>query len=98
MFDWLKRWLKDVPTTALIIVSGVVLSALYVLWALAADSLGRPLNELTLNTLGMFLMGMLVGGVAQFGVKRFSDDRALAAKHGTPMPEPRPSREVEQQP
>jgi hypothetical protein len=95
LFDWFKKWIADVATTPLIITSGVALSALYVVWALAADTLGRPLRELTLNTVGLFITGMLAGGVAQFGIKRYSDDRALAAKHGTAMPaEPRKTQEV----
>lgn len=93
IFDWFKHWIADVATTPLIIVSGVALAALYVVWALVADTLGRPLSELTLNTVGMFITGMLAGGITQFAVKRHTDDKALAAKRGvaTEPREPRPT-------
>lgn len=85
-FDWYKGWIKDLVSTNHIIVTGVALSVIYVVWALAADSLGRPLKESTLDALGFFLTTMIAGGVAQFGLKRFSDDKVIAAKTGATMP------------
>jgi hypothetical protein len=85
------KWLGITPTTPLTIVVGLGLSIIYVLWALTADSLGKPITEITLNTIGLFCSSLVFAGVTQFGVKRFSDDKALAAKHGTSAPtrEPR---------
>lgn len=81
-FDWYKGWSDTLRTTNHVIIVGSWLAVVYVFWALAADSLGRPLKELTLNTVGLFITGMIAGGVAQFGLKRMTDDKVVAARTG----------------
>lgn len=95
--DWFKKWIDDIRTTNLVIVTGCGLAVLYVLWALVADTLGRPLKELTLNGVGLFISGMIAGGVVQFGLKRRTDDAYVAAKHGNPIP-PRTTQSIRQPP
>lgn len=80
VFEWFKNWIRDLATTPYLIVWGVHLAALYVVWALAADTFGRPISANTLETIGLFIYGMLTGGVIQFGAKRFSDKGYAAAK------------------
>ena len=75
-------WLGSTPTTPLTIVVGMCLAILYVVWGLLADTLGRPLHEITLSTVGLFIASLVTAGVTQFGIKRYSDHRVQAMKHG----------------
>lgn len=79
-------WLGILPTTPTITVVGLSLSIIYVLWALLADALGHPLTERTLTGIGYFNSSLVFAGVSHFAVKRFSDDKAIAAKHGNAAP------------
>jgi hypothetical protein len=79
-FDWLKRWVDDIRSTNLTIVTGLAEGMLFVLWALIADTLGRPLTERTMDTVGLFITGQISAGVVQFGWKRQTDKGLAEAK------------------
>lgn len=88
--NWFKRWIDDIRTTNLTIVVGLSLAVIYVLWALAAASWWKPIDDNTLDTMGLFIASLITGGITQFAVKRRTDDRYMAAKMGVP-PAPRAS-------
>jgi uncharacterized membrane protein YwzB len=81
-WDWFKRWLDDIRTTNLIIVVGVALCVVYVIWALAAATWAKPIDDNTLTRVGLLITLMLAGGVAQFGIKRKTDDAYVTATTG----------------
>jgi hypothetical protein len=80
--DWLKSWLKDIASTNLTIVTGLTLGIVYVIWALAAATWGTPIDENTLDTVGLFIAANITAGATQFAVKRRTDDAYMAAKNG----------------
>lgn len=79
-FDWLKAWIRDIASTNLTITTGLAEGFLFVVWALVADSLGRPLTERTMDGVSLFITMQIMGGVAQFGVKRMTDTKLQEAK------------------
>lgn len=76
-------WLRDFPSTQATVFTGLVLATLYVIVALLAALLERPLNEGTHVALATFITA-LVG--VNFAVKRFSDRELAAAKASGPSP------------
>lgn len=79
-FDWLKAWIRDIASTNLTITTGLAEGFLFVVWALIADSFGRPLTERTMDGVSLFITMQIMGGVAQFGVKRMTDTKLQEAK------------------
>lgn len=66
----MTEWLARLPSTQLTIYVGQSLAVLFVIWALASDSFGKPLSDATLTALALFISGLVGAGVTQFGLKR----------------------------
>lgn len=82
----LMGWIAGMPSTNLTIAVGLVLAILFTTTAMVAALLTHPIDEATLNTVGLFITGMMGIGAGQFGLKRITDTGLAAAKAGAAPP------------